>query len=105
MWSSKTPGCCPVGPAQVELYASWKEWTYIYIQNQICLFVKDKCVNQTQKNEYKTYNVTAGLHVLTLTELSQGPHDTDPNKECPRHGGIPNAYNICTKAHHYTNIS
>ena len=78
MWSSKTPCCCPVGPAQVELYASWKECTYIYIYilyyiyiyNQIRLFVKDKCVNQTQQNEYKTYNVTAGLHVLTLTESS-----------------------------------
>jgi hypothetical protein len=28
--------------------------------------------------KYKAYNVTAGLHVSTLTELSSGPHDTDP---------------------------
>jgi hypothetical protein len=27
-------------------------------------------------NKYKTYNVTAGLHVSTLTESSSDPHDT-----------------------------
>jgi hypothetical protein len=32
-------------------------------------------------NKYKTYNVTAGLHVSTLTESSSGPHYTDPNKK------------------------
>ena len=35
--------------------------------------------------EYETYNVTAGLHVSTLTESSSGPHDTDPYKECTMH--------------------
>jgi len=53
--------------------------------------IRDQCVSQTQQNEYKTYNVTAGLHVSTLIESSSGPHDTDPNKECPRHSGIPSA--------------
>ena len=52
---------------------------------------------QTQQNKYKTHNVTAGLRVLTLNGSSSGPHDTDPNKECPRHCGIPNAYNICSE--------
>jgi len=47
-------------------------------------------------NKYKTYNVIAGLLVSTLTESSPGPHDTDPNKECPIHCGIPNAYSICS---------
>jgi len=35
--------------------------------------------------EYETYNVTAGLHVSTLTESSSGPHDTDPYNECIVH--------------------
>jgi len=39
---------------------------------------------QTQQNEYKTYTVTAGLHVSTLNGSSSSPHDTDQNKECPR---------------------
>jgi len=47
--------------------------------------------------KYKTYNVTAGLHVSTLTESSSGPHDTDSNKECAMHCRIPNAYNICSE--------
>jgi len=29
----------------------------------------------------KTYNMTEGLHVSTLTESSSGPHDIDPYKE------------------------
>ena len=52
---------------------------------------------QTQQNEYKTYNVTARLHVSTLNGSSSDPRDTDPNKECPRHCGIPSAYNICSE--------
>jgi len=46
-------------------------------------------------NTYKTCNVTAGLHVSTLTESSSGPHDTDTYKESTMHCGIPNAYNSC----------
>ena len=48
-------------------------------------------------NKYKTYNVTAGLHVSALIESSSGPHDIDPNKECTMHCGIPNAYNVCSE--------
>ena len=36
---------------------------------------RDKFAGQTQQNEHKTYNVTSGLHVSTLTESSSGPHD------------------------------
>ena len=39
--------------------------------------------------KFKTYNVTVGLHVSTLTESSSGPHDTDPYKESTMHCGIP----------------
>jgi len=39
-------------------------------------------------NKYKTYNVTTGLHVSTVTESSSGPHDTDEYKECTMHYGI-----------------
>jgi len=46
---------------------------------------------------YKTYNVTAGLHVSTLTESSSGLHDTDPYKECTKHCGLPNAHSICSE--------
>jgi len=45
-------------------------------------------------NKYKTYNVTAWLHVSTLTESSSGPHDTDTYKESTMHCGIPNAHDI-----------
>jgi len=47
-----------------------------------------KCVKHNN-NKYKSYNVTAGLHVSTLTESSSGPHDTDPYKESTMHCGIP----------------
>jgi len=53
------------------------------------------CQSNTTILKYKTYNVTAGLHVSTLTESSSGPHDTDLYKECTMHCGIPNAHNIC----------
>ena len=46
-------------------------------------------------SKYRTYNVTAGLHVSTLTESSSGPHDTDPYKESTMHCWIPSAHNIC----------
>ena len=45
----------------------------------------------------KTFNVTSGLHVSTLTESSSGPHDTDPYLECTLHCGIPNSHNICSE--------
>jgi len=44
--------------------------------------------------KYKTYNVTAGLHVSTLTGSSSSPHDTDPYKECTMHCGIRSAQSI-----------
>jgi len=53
--------------------------------------------NTTILNIKHIYNVTAGLHVSTLTESSSGLRDTDPYKECIMHFGIPSAHNICSE--------
>ena len=52
-----------------------------------------------QPNTTQTYNMTAGLHVSTITESSSDPNDTDPYKECTMPYGILNAHNICSESH------
>ena len=73
----------------VKVGDDWREWRAH--GDTVCLFVelavdtevggelskKNKLHNN---NRYKTYNVTAGLHVSTVTELFSDPHDTDPYK-------------------------